>query len=174
MRRWGVRLIWFVVAIVLIFGILQLAGPERVWALFGPADLGPVNFEALQRRTTPNDALACPVNVCQAKADLVSPVFGVSAQDLRLAFARAIATEPRLFRVGGDDANLTERYVQRTRLMRFPDTIVVRFFDLPDHQSTIALYSRSQLGEGDMGVNLARVQRWLSALEQEVKPASMP
>ena len=174
MRRWGLRLIWFVGAIVLIFGIFQLIGPERVWAMFGPADLGAVNFESLQRRTTPNDALACPVNVCQAKADLVSPVFGVSAQDLRLAFARAIATEPRLFRVDSDDANLTERYVQRTRLMRFPDTIVVRFFDLPDRQSTIALYSRSQLGEGDMGVNLARVQRWLSVLEQEMKPASMP
>ncbi len=52
-------------------------GIERVWqALFGPPDLGPVDFTRLVRRSTPNDALACPAGLCPAaKADIETPVF---------------------------------------------------------------------------------------------------
>jgi uncharacterized protein (DUF1499 family) len=173
-RRWGSRLLWTLLVTAFAFGIFQLIGPERVWALFGPADLGPVTFETLQRRATPNDALACPPRLCQAKADVTSPAFSVTANDLRLAFARAITDEPRLVRLDSNDAALTERYVQRSRLMRYPDTIVVRFIDLPDGRSTIALYSRSQLGKGDMGVNLARIHRWLAVLEVQTPAATVP
>ncbi|HEX3064959.1 MAG TPA: DUF1499 domain-containing protein [Dongiaceae bacterium] len=174
MRRWGSRLLWTLLAIALAFGIFQLIGPERVWALIGPADLGPVSFETLQRRATANDALACPLNLCQAKADVTSPAFAIAAHDLRLAFGRAVADEPRLVKVDSDDSTLTERYIQRSRVMRYPDTIVVRFIDLPDGRSTIALYSRSQLGKGDLGVNLARIHRWLAALEAQTPAATVP
>jgi uncharacterized protein (DUF1499 family) len=173
-RRWGSRLVRFLLVVALAFGVFQLIGPERVWTLFGAADLGPVSFETLQRRATPNDALACPPNLCQAKADVISPAFAVSAHDLRLAFARAIADEPRLVRVDSDDASLTERYIQRSRVMRYPDTIVVRFIDQPAGRSTIALYSRSQLGKGDLGVNLDRIHRWLAALEALAPAAAVP
>jgi len=73
-----------------------LAGPERVWALFGPADLGPVAFETLERRSTPNDALACPPGICKAASDVTPPEYGVGAADLRLAFGKMIAAEPRI------------------------------------------------------------------------------
>ena len=56
--------------------------------------------------------------------------------------------------------------------MRFPDTIVVRFLDRPDGRSTLAIYSRSQLGTNDLGVNLARIERWLDKLAGEV-PSSV-
>jgi uncharacterized protein (DUF1499 family) len=141
-----------------------LAGPERLWEQFGPADLGPVAFQTLERRDTPNDALACPTGICQAQSDLTPPEYAVTAAELRHAFAQAIASEPRLTAVATDDAALTDRYIQRSALMRYPDTIVVRFFDLPEGRSTLALYSRSQLGHGDMGVNRARLERWLAKL----------
>jgi uncharacterized protein (DUF1499 family) len=172
MRRWARRLLRVAVAITALFILFELVGPDHVWSLIGPADLGPVDFKTLQRRTTPNDALACPAGVCQAKADITSPEFTGSAQDLRQAFAKAIAGEPRLVRVAGDDASLTYRYVQRSWLMRYPDTIVVQFFDSADGHATIALYSRSQLGKGDLGVNLARIRRWLGALQQNAKTAT--
>lgn len=161
-----------VVAIAALFILFELAGPERVWSLIGPADLGPVDFKTLQRRTTPNDALACPPALCEAGADIGSPEFTQNAHDLKAAFAKAIASEPRLLQVAGDDASLTYRYVQRSWLMRYPDTIVVQFFDTADGHSTLALYSRSQLGKGDLGVNLARIKRWLAALEQDAKTAT--
>lgn len=148
-----------------------LTGPERIWSLFGPPDLGPVEFETLARRTTPNDALACPPGICQAQSDLTPPEYALSAADLRAAFAKVISGEPRITVVATDDATLTDRYIQRSALMRYPDTIVVKFFDLPEGRSTIALYSRSQLGHGDMGVNRARIERWLAKLA-EVAPAA--
>lgn len=141
-----------------------LTGPERIWSLFGAADLGPVEFETLVRRATPNDALACPPDICQAQSDVTPAVYETDAANLRYWFAQMIAAEPRITTVAIDDATMTDRYIQRSALMRYPDTIVVRFFDLPDGRSTIALYSRSQLGHGDMGVNRARIERWLGRL----------
>ncbi len=144
-----------------------IAGPERIWSLFGPADLGPVTFETLKRRASPNDSLACPESLCTAKSDMTPPVFAVSAPDLQKAFAKVVAAEPSVEQVGSDDAGFTQRYVQRTKIMRFPDTIVVRFIDLGEGRSTIALYSRSKLGESDFGVNRARIERWIEKLAKE-------
>ncbi len=80
-----------------------------------------------------------------------------------------IESEPRLGLVAADEANLTYRYIQRSKWLRFPDTIVVRLVDLPNGQSTILIYSRSQLGKGDLGVNRARIRRWLDTLVAQQK-----
>jgi uncharacterized protein (DUF1499 family) len=55
-------------------------------------------------------------------------------------------------------------YIQRTELMRYPDSITVRFIPLADGQSTLAIYSRSHYGRSDFGVNQARIRAWLAAL----------
>ena len=60
------------------------------------------------------------------------------------------------------------RILQHTRLMRFPDTIDLEVFAAGEGQSTLALYSRSLLGRKDFGVNRARVERWLAALDQRI------
>jgi uncharacterized protein (DUF1499 family) len=145
-----------------------LLGPERLWTLFGPADLGPVSFETLKRQSTRTDALACPPNLCAAEADIAPPAYPIDVPALRKAFARALASERLLTLVGIDDQTPADRYVQRSQRMRFPDTIVVRYIALPDGKSTVAIYSRSQLGRNDLGVNLARIERWLEKLQQDV------
>lgn len=149
------------VAVILAF---VLIGPERLWSTIGPADLGPINFETLERRDSANDALACPPQLCEAKSDLETPVFAVDAEGLRAAMAKVIASEPKITVVHIDDDAMTDRYVQRSAVFGFPDTIVVRFLDQPGGTSTVAIYSRSQLGQRDMGVNKARVERWLAKL----------
>jgi uncharacterized protein (DUF1499 family) len=154
-----------VVAVVVV-GVFFMVGPERIWSLFGSPDLGPVAFETLERRTTPNDALACPENFCKARSDLMPPLFGVDLAALRAAMAKLIASEQRISLVEANDTALTERYIQRSALMQFPDTIVVRYIEQPEGHSTLAIYSRSQLGESDLGVNLARLERWLGKLKQ--------
>jgi uncharacterized protein (DUF1499 family) len=158
-----------VVALLLVAMVAAfvLIGPERFWNLFGPPDLGAISFETLKRRSTPNDALACPPDVCSANSDLLPPAFALSAMDLRLAFRKVIASEDRVVLVEATDQDMSERYIQRSKLMGFPDTIVVRFFERPGGQSTLALYSRSQLGEGDLGVNRARIERWLEKLTMQ-------
>jgi uncharacterized protein (DUF1499 family) len=73
-----------------------------------------------------------------------------------------IASEPRVSVAEANEATLTDRYVQRSERLGFPDTIVVRFLDRMEGRSTLALYSRSRLGKGDFGVNRARIVRWLA------------
>jgi uncharacterized protein (DUF1499 family) len=166
--------VWtFIIVVILaivaaLTGAFLLLGPERIWTFFGPADLGPVMFESLWRRTTANDALACPPDLCAAEVDIVPPIFPVSAPALREAFSEAILSERRLTLVDIDDRMATQRFVQRSERMRFPDTIVVRFLERPEGHSTIAIYSRSQLGSSDLGVNRARIERWLDKLSRQV------
>ena len=155
-----------VVTLVLLamVGTFIIIGPERIWNIFGPPDLGEISFETLKRRSTPNDALACPTDLCSAKSDIIPQLFFVSASELQLAFGNVIASEERVTKVEAADRDRTERYIQRSRLMGFPDTIVVQFFERPGGRSTLALYSRSQMGKSDFGVNRARIARWLEKL----------
>lgn len=155
------------VALVLVFVVM---GPERIWGFAGEPDLGPVSFGQLERRQSPNDALACPPEVCRAKADIKTARYPATAAELRAALANVIAAEPRMTTVNSNEATLTDRYIQRSKWLGFPDTVVVQFFDLPEGQSTLAIYSRSQLGESDLGINKARIQRWLSELAKQVAP----
>jgi uncharacterized protein (DUF1499 family) len=148
-------------------GIFLVVGPVKVWNWLGPADLGPVAFETLQRRKSANDALACPQGMCAAKLDMPSPLYKGSATELRAAFARVIAAEPQVERVHANDETLTDRYVQRSKLMHYPDTLVVQFLDRPGGRATLALYSRSQVGESDLGVNRQRIDRLLLKLAKE-------
>jgi uncharacterized protein (DUF1499 family) len=137
-------------------------GLERTWqGLFGSPDLGPVEFATLKRRTTPNDALICPRDVCaQARADAEPPVFSVPSARLRSLVSEVALAEPgtSLLERGPQQ----DRYLVRTRLMRFPDTVVVQVFDRGQDSSTLALYSRSQIGSSDFGVNKRRLKRWVA------------
>ena len=155
-------------------GVIFLVGPERIWRCFGPPDLGPIEFETLERRTTPNDALICPPDLCEAKSDLVPPLFTVDAGKLRAAMAQVISSEPRVTLIESNDAARTDRYIQRSALLKFPDTIVVRYIERPEGGSTLAIYSRSQLGHSDLGVNLARLKRWLRKLKSYAGEAQSP
>lgn len=140
-------------------------GPERVWSLFGPADLGEVDFATLSRRATPNDALACLPALCAAQADVAAPEFQRPFADVFRAVQDAVVHEPGLEQVGADAAAGTLRFVQRSRLMGFPDTINVSVVPVEGGGSAVLIYSRSQLGQSDMGVNLARVKRWIGLIE---------
>jgi uncharacterized protein (DUF1499 family) len=146
-------------------GIFYAIGPDRVWAQFGAADLGDVDFASLKRRDTPNDALACRPEFCAAMHEVEAPASTLPPDELYRIVQNAVSAEPRLEKVGGDPAQGTLRYVQRSRVMRFPDTINVKVTALPAGGSTVLLYSRSLLGKGDMGVNRARILRWIGLIE---------
>lgn len=134
-------------------------------AAFGPADLGPVDFASLSRRKTPNDALACPPDLCRGTpVDFVPPVYPVSGEALRRIVAEVAAQEPRTELVYSARWDEEDRYVVRSRLMRFPDTVVVRIVGRGESGATLAIYSRSQIGYSDLGVNRRRVERWLDGI----------
>jgi uncharacterized protein (DUF1499 family) len=116
----------------------------------------------------PNTALACPPGFCRnASADFDPGVFHVGEEELRRRLTRVALGELRtipVFRQAAPGLPTQDRYVQRSEKMSFPDTIDVRLIPLTETTSTLAIYSRSQIGYRDFGVNLARIRRWLEAV----------
>ena len=160
-------LVGFLSVLVLVFLVLTAWGWENVWTRsFGDPDLGAITFDGYRKGTRPNEALACPPGLCLSQGvDIVPPTYSVDADTLKRHLLVALRAEPSLELVDetGDPAQL--RFVQRSRLLRFPDTIRVQFVPLGDDRSTLALQSQSQVGRSDLGVNRARIRRWLSYLK---------
>jgi uncharacterized protein (DUF1499 family) len=130
--------------------------------VFGSPDLGPVDFETFQRGTRPNTALACPPAFCRnATPDFDPGVYSGTDEELRQRFTQFVLSQPRVipvYRHAQPGLPTQDRYVQRSALMQYPDTIDIRFIALSDTTSTLAIYSRSQIGHSDFGVNLARIK----------------
>ncbi len=94
-----------------------------------------------------------------------SPVFSTDALTLARAFdAKAMATAD-VTRLSGAPEELFITYIARTRLMRYPDFISIRFIDQGDGKSTLAVFSRARFGYSDRGVNRKRVLVWLKTLD---------
>lgn len=51
-------------------------------------------------------------------------------------------------------------FVSRSKVMRFPDYTTVQFMD-----GRISIYGRLRFGKSDLGVNSARIKRWLAAAQ---------
>jgi uncharacterized protein (DUF1499 family) len=157
-------------ATVLVAGLALGAAPldDLYVPVFGPPILDEVDFATLTRRSSPNDALICPPDLClKARIDIVPPVYPVSAQRLRAIVAEVAEGEPRTLPASGNalsDDSDQDRYGARSRIFHFPDTIDVKIIPRGEASATLALYSRSQIGYWDFGVNRARLERWLKRI----------
>jgi len=139
------------------YGLAKLTG--------APLDIGPVTWATLTRHPTPNDALVCPPGRCpNARADWEPKIYPVAPDELLARLRRIVQSDPDTRELPGA-ANRAARFLQHTRLMRFPDTIDAEVIPVGDNQSTLAIYSRSLLGRKDFGVNRARLTRWLATLD---------
>lgn len=128
------------------------------------ADTGFVDFVNLARSATPNDALACPAGLCRAKTDFVTETVPMSASALSAKVLETLTRETRTELVARDATGLKLVFVQRSRIFRFPDTINIAITPVGSDAANLAIYSRSNYGHGDFGVNLARVSNWLAKL----------
>ncbi|MDP4823997.1 MAG: DUF1499 domain-containing protein [Aestuariivirgaceae bacterium] len=156
-----------ILACLLGLGLL-FAAREQIWVLLaGPADQGAVDFANITRSGKPNDYLLCPPDLC-ANADAQAPVFAASGETLLKATLALVAEN-----VIGEEG-FAFRYVTRTPLMRFPDTVSIRILELGETQATLGIYSRSLIGHSDLGANRARVETLIARLQKTLKPAPGP
>jgi hypothetical protein len=146
------------------------AGIEFAWArVFGPSDQGPVDFDTLKRRPRSTDALASARAVSpRANPDFDPPVFQIDPDRLRALAAEVIGSESDTVKVFSDTGIRQDRFVTRTRLLRFPATADVRVLDLGEGRSTLAIYSRSPGPGSDFGANRKRVRRWVDRIAERV------
>ncbi|MAU98335.1 MAG: hypothetical protein CMP81_21045 [Fulvimarina sp.] len=160
----------------LLFGVLgvtavaaagfALVGPRRIWKWAGgPADQGPVDFATLTRRAVPNDALACSPGACSQRTDFDLPAFQ-TPPDVLMRRLDDIAASMAAERVDEGLDPLYRRYVFRSRVLGFPDTLNARASSTGDGETALRLYSRSLLGKGDFGANLRRLRQIADGLER--------
>src|SRR5688572_1895006 len=168
MRRFLRSLFIIVVGIVTAAAALIWEGTTLESVIFDVGEVPVIDFATLQRDSVPNQYLLCPKTMCTTQTDGEAPVFDVPIEQLQVAWDEMLAEQPRLQVLRREVTNVQIDYVQRTRLLRFPDLVTVRFVPIDDTHSTLAIYSRSVWGKGDMGVNRTRVEEWLARLKARV------
>jgi uncharacterized protein (DUF1499 family) len=132
------------------------------------ADTAGVDFATLVRPTSPNTYLVCPKHRCAAAADEEAPIYAAPAAQLFERARTLLAAERRTELVQDQPEVLRLVLVQRSAFFRFPDTITVQVFPLPDGGSTLAIYSQSNYGHGDFGVNKDRVRAWIALVDPRI------
>lgn len=121
--------------------------------------------------TTPNWHRAVPADAPvdrHPERDGHPPTFDVSVAELGAAFDVVATAEDRVDVLAGSASEGHVTYVQRSKTMRFPDYVSVRFVDLANGGSTLAIFSRARYGSGDFDVNEQRVNRWIEATKKRL------
>jgi uncharacterized protein (DUF1499 family) len=135
--------------------------------LLSPGKLIPIEWSALKRSRRPNTYLVAPPGLTPIHADMAAPDFDLDIKALKYLWDRMVSRQVRVEKKATSPDGLQIDYVQRTALMRFPDWVTVRFISKDTATSTLAIYSRSVYGHGDLGKNKARVESWLTSLKKE-------
>jgi uncharacterized protein (DUF1499 family) len=149
--------------LIVVLGLLIWDGrlPERFFAVGKAPD---IEFATLERRDTPNQYLMCPNDLCKAYIDDLPPLYGANVFEVRKAWETLLQREPRVKELRRNMQATQIDYVQRSAFWRFPDLITIRFIAIGERKTTIAVYSRSVYGQGDFGVNKARIRAWVAKL----------
>ncbi|MEM1045502.1 MAG: DUF1499 domain-containing protein [Pseudomonadota bacterium] len=162
-------------AVIVCLAVLFLTGPEQVWAtLFGDPDLGPTRFEELVLPDRPNHYLVCPPPLCaKAQAAQSSGTYAADRATMIDTLTDAARALPNVRMINGPEPD-DVRFIQRTRLMQFPDTVSIRVVEAAPGESQLAIYSRSQIGRSDLGVNKRRIEAFLADVDARlaVRPAA--
>jgi uncharacterized protein (DUF1499 family) len=153
----------------------RLAAFLSVFALAAcSADTLGVDFATLVRPSSPNTYLVCPKDRCAAAPDEDGPIYAVPAAQLFERARTLLSAEPRTEVVQDQPETFRLVLVQRSAFFRFPDTITIQVFPLPDGGSTLAIYSQANYGYGDFGVNKDRVRAWIILIDAQVARRPAP
>ncbi len=97
--------------------------------------------------------------------DIASNVYPDSPVDLLTRFDAIAMAEPRTDRLAGSPEEGRVTYVSRSRVIGFPDYTTVQATPA-EGGTALVIHARLRFGQSDLGVNAARVTRWLDALGQ--------
>ncbi len=128
----------------------------------------PLEFASLVPPRRPNACLALP-DGHSGQAHLRTPPLAAAPAAVFAALLALGDSEPRTTRLAAWPERRQAQWVVRSALLRFPDLVVAEA--RPAGEGTaLFLYSRSLLGWSDLGVNRARLARWLAALPRALPP----
>ncbi len=140
---------------------MPACGAEGVRGLPVPR---PLDVTAIIRPTTPNTALAAPADFLPTP-DVVTGPYRVPPERLYQAILALAQAQPRVFPAAQYHDLRQVHFVARSAWLNFPDLITAAVSGPDDGPSTLVLYSRSVYGHSDLGVNRARIDAWLPAIQ---------
>ncbi len=147
-----------VLVILVLLAVVAVALAAYVRLAPNPAETWAVDPMAVARPASPNYVLVRPEG-----GDLAAPVYAEPPGALAARIDAVARAEPRTTLLAGSVAEGRMTYLTRSAVMGFPDFTSVKVLPAGDG-STFAAFARSRFGQGDFGVNRARIDRWLAAL----------
>ena len=152
---------WLAAAILLAaatgYGVINTSGHDPARWHVDPATARPGG--------NPNEYFAAPPGATAAPADAETRLYPESPRALLARFDAIARAQPRTRVVAGDPDSLMITYVQRSRVFGFPDYLTVKAV-FTEGGAGLIIWSRARYGRGDFGVNRARVEAWLAALDR--------
>lgn len=143
---------WRLAALAILFAV---AG-GIAWVRLAPSDPGRWHVDPATGTSGPGSH-ATRVTLAMPPSDALAALDGVAM------------AEPRTVRLAGSPAEGRITWVSRSRVFGFPDyTTAAAVAD--GENTTLVLFARLRFGWSDLGVNQARVTRWLSALPRAPGP----
>ena len=153
---------WLAAAVMLAalagYGVINTSSHEPARWHVDPATAPPGEY--------PNQYLAAPHGATAAAADAETRLYAETPRALLARFDAIAQAQPRTRVVAGDAASLMVTYVQRSRVFGFPDYLTVKAV-ARDGGAGLIVWSRARYGRADFGVNRARVEAWLVALDRD-------
>ncbi len=162
---------WLAAAVLLAaatgYGVINTSGHDPARWHVNPAAARP---GANPPGTNPNEYFAAPRGTTAAPADAEARLYPERPRALLARFDAIARAQPRTRVVAGDLDSLMITYVQRSRVFGFPDYLTVRAVAVEsgteEDSAGLIVWSRARYGRGDFGVNRARVEAWLAALDR--------
>lgn len=144
--------------------LVSLAILGWLWVNFMPVgkERWDIDPSTVSRSSSPNDFLVAPAGTTKANANETSPVFEMTPEVLLDRFAGVVLAEPKT-RELSEPGSAIRTFVQRTPLVGFPDYVTAKAVPNGEGASLI-IYSRSQYGHSDLGVNEQRIRSWMDKL----------
>ena len=135
-----------------------------LWVRIAPSNASEwhVDPETIEKSARPNQFLM------RDGQDTDSLIFDTTPDDLAAKFNDIALSKPNVVVLDGAASDLWVTYMQRTKLMAYPDYISVKITAEGDDKSRLTVYSRSRFGRSDLGVNKARIKAWTAALGQPI------
>ncbi len=146
--------IWVIVALVVAFVGFAL------YVRVAPDDVARWHVDPVTatERGKQNDYIVSPTG---AGVDMASPVFAMTPEALMQRFDAVAIAAPGVTKLSDVDGYVT--YVQRSKLMAFPDYMSVRAVAV-EGGAALHIYSRARYGQRDFDVNKNRVLAWLGQI----------
>ncbi|MFT4783847.1 MAG: hypothetical protein ACI9IV_001589 [Paracoccaceae bacterium] len=143
------------ITMMISLGLLAVVAAGMIYVRLAPSD--PARWHVAA-----TDGVTGPGGFALGVKD--APVFTQSPQALLARVDDIALREPRTTRLAGSVKEGRITYISRSRVFGFPDYITVEAI-AEGEGARLLVFSRLRFGKSDLGVNSARMTRWIADLQ---------